>query len=104
MGNEVQVPVASKVGIKETMEALACAEAFVDAAKAMLADGKLTLLDLIQLQSVIEPVRVAMEGSAMIKDEFKDLDKEEAALIFGAMWDVILKVFKVMEVKVPVPG
>lgn len=70
-----------KRGIKETLEVIAALQALTLAGEAIVADGKINVLDLGHVQGVIFPLIAAVQGFEVVPEEIADLDDEEAAEI-----------------------
>jgi hypothetical protein len=78
--------------VKETTEVLAALELILVSGKKILADGKVSILDLpvaMDLLGKLSQVTVAIEGAEQIPAEIKDLSVEETQ-------ELVAKVFAVL--------
>lgn len=85
----VQVP---QKGIKETQDVIACAGMVADKLGEVLADGKASAMEILtSMVALAGPLKESVDGALAIKDELKDLDKEEVAALVADLYVVIGK-------------
>ena len=79
-------------GVEKTLGALESIGDVVKGVEAVLADGKVTLLDLRQAPALFTGIKALVAAAPAIKEELKDLDKEELEKVLSAGIDLLLKI------------
>lgn len=79
-------------GVEKTLGALESVSEILKSVEAVLEDGKVTLLDLRQAPALFSAIKELVASAAGVKEELKDLDKEEMAAVLTAVIDLVLKV------------
>ena len=91
MDGGIPVP-APKKGIEETQDVIQCAGLVADKLGEVLADGKASAMEILtSMVALAGPLKEAVDGALGIKDELKDLDKDEVAALCAEMYVVIGK-------------
>lgn len=90
----------SKIGIKETLEVIDCADSIVsDLLKHKSDDGKISVMEIGQTAVAnIPETLTAIIGSNQIPSELMDIDKDEAILISKKAVNVFNKLIKIFKI------
>ncbi len=76
-------------GIEETKEVIRFVQVLAETIKVAKADGSIDIFDAMSAISLISPLAAAGKGILEIKEELKDLDKEEVQELLAMMQDAV---------------
>jgi hypothetical protein len=79
-------------GVEKTLGALESVSEVVKGVQLVLEDGKVTLLDLRQAPGIFSAIKGLVAAAPAVKEELKDLDKEELEKVLSAVIDLALQV------------
>lgn len=80
-------------GIKETKELLIAIEHLASDVQKAVADGQFTLLDIRYFIEAIPYLKDAVQDMALIKNEVRDLDKDEMVELFDMLVEMAVIIF-----------
>lgn len=92
-----ELPHQGEYGIKDSVEAAVGVKLFLGALNAALADGKLGFNDVGYFISAQQGIINAVEGANNIRKEAGDLQREEAIVLAGYLYDLIDEVVKLVK-------
>lgn len=86
-------------GIESSKKFLSEVSEIVEGVEAVLADGKITLLDLKHAPALFADVKSAVEKLKGMQEELKDLQKEEIEELLALVIDLGLKLASKFDIK-----
>jgi diadenosine tetraphosphate (Ap4A) HIT family hydrolase len=84
-------------GITETKEVIKFVQVLAETITEAKADGSIDIFDAMNAISLISPLAAAGKGILEIKEELKDLDKEEVQELLAIMQDAVSQLVQALK-------
>jgi hypothetical protein len=84
-------------GITETKEVIKFVQVLAETITEAKADGSVDIFDAMNAISLISPLAAAGKGILEIKEELKDLDKEEVQELLALMQDAVSQLIQALK-------